>query len=120
MLAAPVAPMRSGRRTRAASASSISSPNAAILSWAFINELRDQGWVEGQNLIIEERFLRSDTGGVPDPALLARELLKRRVDALATFSPAAVEILKQVTSEVQITFLTSDGPVGSSSRHWLP
>src|SRR5688572_26436515 len=96
MLAAPVAPMRSGRRTRAASASSISSPNAAILSWAFINELRDQGWVEGQNLIIEERFLRSDTGGVPDPALLARELLERRVEALATFSPAAVEILKQV------------------------
>ena len=96
MLAAPVAPnAQRTKNTRRLGILHIISERS-YLSWAFINELRDQGWVEGQNLIIEERFLRSDTGGVPDPALLARELLERRVEALATFSPAAVEILKQV------------------------
>jgi putative ABC transport system substrate-binding protein len=82
------------------------------LTWVFINELRDQGWVEGQNLIVEERFLNWDKSTVPDPALLARELLERRVDVLATFHFAAVRTLKQLTSYVPITFSYLNDPVG--------
>jgi ABC-type uncharacterized transport system substrate-binding protein len=82
------------------------------LSWAFINELRDRGWVEGRNLIVEERFLKWDTATTrEDAVVLGREIVDRRVDVLAAFSIRTVRILQELTSEVPITFSSINEPV---------
>ncbi len=72
-----------------------------------LDSLREFGWIEGKNLLIERRF----AGG--DPALLAEhaaELVRLKVDLILTFG-AGVSIAKQATKTVPIVFGTSADPV---------
>ena len=66
---------------------------------AFYEELRNRGYIEGQNLVVERR----NAGGRPDqlPAL-ARELVALRPDLIVAFAPQPNRAVKDATSTIPI------------------
>ena len=80
------------------------------LQEAFLQGLRDLGYVEGRNLVIELR----DAGGNLDrlPALAA-ELVALKVDVIVAPSTVAAPIAKQATKTLPIVFALVADPVGS-------
>jgi len=80
------------------------------LQEAFLQGLRDLGYVEGRNLVIEFR----DAGGNLDrlPALAA-ELVALKVDVIVAPSTVAAPIAKQATKTLPIVFALVADPVGS-------
>jgi putative ABC transport system substrate-binding protein len=87
-------------------ASPLTSPSP--LRVAFLQGLRDFGWVEGSNLAIEIR----SANGKPErlPALTA-DLLRLKVDVIFATDASAVAAAKQVTASVPIVFVTGGDPV---------
>ena len=75
----------------------------------FFRELRQLGYVEGQNLVIE-RF--SGEGRVDNYPKLARDVAARNPDLVFAISPPLITPLKQTTSTIPIVAMTSD-PVSS-------
>src|SRR2546425_11161778 len=74
------------------------SPSAAAL-WheAFRQGLRDLGWVEGKNIIIEYRYAEGRVDILPE---LAAELVRRNVDIIvASISTDALPV-KKATSTI--------------------
>jgi putative ABC transport system substrate-binding protein len=87
------------------------SPSAgAFLLESFRQGLRELGYVEGQNILIDYRWAE----GMPDrfPALAA-ELIQLRVDAIITYNNAAVAALQQATRTIPIVVANMGDPVGS-------
>ena len=77
---------------------------------AFLKGLRDLGYVEGRNLVIE---YRSAEGKVERLPALAAELVALKVDVI--LAPASVHVLaaKQATRIIPIVFVNSGDPVAS-------
>jgi putative ABC transport system substrate-binding protein len=82
-------------------------PSAA--TEAFEAELRRLGWTDGQNLVIEKRWMR----GRPDqlPALAAELVGLNPAVILATAS-SQVEPLRKLTARIPIVFASHGDPVG--------
>jgi len=85
---------------------------------AFFQGMRDHGYVEGRNVVIEVR----DAEGKPErfPALVA-ELVALKVDVIVTTSTTGTLAAKQATATVPIVFAVaadpvSDGLVASLAR----
>jgi putative ABC transport system substrate-binding protein len=66
---------------------------------AFRQGLRDLGWIEGQNVIIESRWAEGDTERLP---MLVAELVRLNVDVIVTGGSAAVRSLLQATRTIPI------------------
>src|SRR5262245_49252500 len=67
---------------------------------AFSQGLRDLGWVEGQNLIIERRIADGHEERLPD---LAEELIRLKVDViLAAGGPASLNAARNATKTIPI------------------
>src|SRR6266849_10781208 len=79
-----------------------SSPSVAATVLPVI--LRELGYVEGQNLVIEQRFAEGKLHRLPG---LARELVQLRVDALVAASTPAVQAAKDATKTIPIIMLLS-------------
>ena len=81
---------------------------APHLTEAFLQGLRDLGYVEGRNVAIEYR----DAGGKVDrlPALAA-ELVALKVDVIMAGSTPLALAAKQATRSIPIVFLSSGDPV---------
>jgi putative ABC transport system substrate-binding protein len=77
---------------------------------AFRQGLRNLGYVEGRNLVIEYRY--SDGKDELFPALAA-ELVRSRVSVIATYGTKATQAAKQATSSTPIVMLTVLDPVGA-------
>jgi len=77
---------------------------------AFVQRLRELGWIESRTIAIEYRWAegRFDRS----PALVA-ELIQRKVDVIVTHATANVVAAMQVTSLVPIVFTTVADPVGN-------
>ena len=75
---------------------------------AFLEELRDLGYVEGRNVVIEYR----DAEGKPErlPALAA-ELVALKVDVIVAGATLAALAAKQATRTLPIVFATAGEPV---------
>ena len=72
--------------------------------------LRDLGWIDGQNVLIEYRFADSRLDRLPD---LAAGLAQLRADVIVAGANAAVTAAKTATQTIPIVmFLTAD-PVGT-------
>ncbi len=75
---------------------------------AFQQGLRERGYVDGQNVVIEFRFTDGSLDRLPQ---LAEELVRLKVDViLASSSPPAVAA-KRVTTSVPIVFVNAADPV---------
>src|SRR5262249_52914123 len=89
---------------------SYSSPGAnPLLHEAFRQGMRELGWVEGQNIIIDYRFAEGDVDRLSD---LAGELLRGHADVIvATGTPRAIAA-KNATSTIPIVATNFGDPVG--------
>jgi putative ABC transport system substrate-binding protein len=75
---------------------------------AFVQRLRELGWIEGRNLTIEYRW---GEGRPERVAEIAAELVRLDVDVIVTVG-SAVPAVKQATSVIPIVFPLSVDPVG--------
>src|SRR5262249_30415532 len=87
---------------------------ASASSWspwvaAFLQRLRELGWIEGRNLAIEYRWAE---GSSDRAAELAAEFVRRKVDVIVTGGLPAVAV-KQATSVIPIVFAVAADPVGT-------
>ena len=77
---------------------------------AFRQGLRDLGYVEDRNLVIEYRWGK----GKPDRMqALAEELVRLKVDVIVAPSSIYTEAAKQATSTIPIIFMSHADPLGS-------
>ena len=77
---------------------------------AFIQGLRDLGYVEGKNIAI---VFRTAEGKSERNADLAAELVRLKVDLIVTDNTSAALGLKKATGTIPIVMTTSTDPVGS-------
>jgi len=76
---------------------------------AFPRGMRELGYVEGKNLVIEWRFDdRSER--LPD---LAAELVRLKLDVIVSGSSQAISALQKATTTIPIVMATSGDPIGS-------
>ncbi len=84
---------------------------------AFRQGLRDLGYIEGQNIIIEYRIAEGKRDKLPD---LVAELIRLEVDVIFAFSGTAIQAAKKATSTVPIVSVSGDpvraGLVASLAR----
>jgi len=87
------------------------SPTASFISFrvaAFRQRLRELGYVEGKNTVIEYRYAEGRLDRLPD---LAAELVGLKVDVIVTVGPANTAAMK-ATSIIPIITTGSSDPVG--------
>jgi putative tryptophan/tyrosine transport system substrate-binding protein len=76
---------------------------------AFVQRLREHGWIDGRNIAIEYRWAEGRTERFAE---IAAELVRRKVDVIVT-SGGAVVAAKQATSVIPIVFPMAPDPVSS-------
>jgi putative ABC transport system substrate-binding protein len=112
LLAAPLAtgaqPARKGFRIGYLISSGPSLPLQDPLPRVFVPAMRDLGYVEGDNLVIEIR--RADNKPERLPALAA-ELVRLNVDVIVTRGDGEVRAAKQATGTIPIVMAPSGDPV---------
>jgi putative ABC transport system substrate-binding protein len=84
-------------------------PNDAGFADAFVQGLRDLGWVEGKTIVIEYRWAEGRSDRLPD---LAAELVRLKVDVILAGSTAVAVAAKNATGTIPIVMATSGDPVG--------
>ena len=75
---------------------------------AFLRKLRELGWVEGSNLIIEYRWADGDVTRLPE---LAVELVQQHVDLIVAPNTAAAVAAKNATSNIPVVMVFPGEPV---------
>ena len=86
---------------------------ADALAWgpwtaAFVERLRELGWIEGRTIAIEYRWAE----GRPERnAEIAAEFVRLKVDVIVTFG-TAVPTVKRATTVIPIVFAVAQDPVG--------
>jgi putative tryptophan/tyrosine transport system substrate-binding protein len=76
---------------------------------AFRQRLRELGYVEEKNIVIEYRYAEGKRERLPD---LAAELVRLKVDVIVAFSPAAILAAKKASPTIPIVFASIGDPVG--------
>jgi putative ABC transport system substrate-binding protein len=76
---------------------------------AFLDGLRQSGFIEGKNIIIERRFAE---GRLDRYAELVAELIRLEVDVLVTSANEATLAAKRATSRIPIVMLNVSDPIG--------
>jgi putative tryptophan/tyrosine transport system substrate-binding protein len=77
---------------------------------AFRQGLRELGYSEGKNILIEQRHANGKAEHLPP---LAAELARLKVDVIVTSGPTATRPAKAATSTIPIVMTFDDDPVGS-------
>jgi putative ABC transport system substrate-binding protein len=88
------------------------STRSAEAQWiaAFLQRLRELGWIEGRTIAIEYRWAE---GSEERFAQIATELVRLKVDVIVTWGSEAVVAAKQATSVIPIVFAASGDPIGT-------
>jgi putative tryptophan/tyrosine transport system substrate-binding protein len=79
---------------------------------AFKHGLRDLGYVEGRNIVIDERHAQGRLERLPE---LAAELVRHRLDVFVVHGAPAVRAAGQATSAIPIVFADTADPIGIGS-----
>jgi ABC-type uncharacterized transport system substrate-binding protein len=87
-----------------------SDPVETRLWQAFRSGLRERGWIEGQNILIEFRAAEGNTARLPE---LAADLVRLKVDLIVARASIYVQPAKAATSSIPIVFLIHADPVGT-------
>jgi putative ABC transport system substrate-binding protein len=76
---------------------------------AFVQRLRELGWIEGRTVVIEYRWAEGRTERYAE---IAAEFVRLKVDVIVTVG-GAVAAAKQATAMIPIVFAAAGDPVGS-------
>ena len=89
-----------------------SSTPSAMSQWtaAFVQRLRDLGWIEGRTVVIEYRWAE---GSNSLAAEIAAEFVQLKVNVIITYATSPVLAAKQATSVIPIVFAASSDAVGA-------
>jgi putative tryptophan/tyrosine transport system substrate-binding protein len=90
--------------------SASSAREALVRTDAFRKGLREVGYIEGKNLILEFRYAEGKFERLPD---LAAELVRLKVDVIVTAGPSVTGPAKQATNSIPIVMTNDADPVGS-------
>src|SRR5713226_3652721 len=77
---------------------------------AFRQGLRELGYVEGKNIVIEWRYAGGNTERLPD---LAADLVRLKVDVIVTGGPSVNRFAKEATATIPIVLAFDNDPVGN-------
>ena len=88
---------------------SSSSANPARIA-AFQHGLRELGYVEGKNIVIEWRSAEEKLDRL---SALAAELVRLKLDVIVTGGPTATRSAKEATSTIPIVMTFDNDPVGN-------
>ena len=83
-----------------------SNPNFDV----FVQGLRELGYIDGKNILIEYRYAEGKEDRLPE---LATELVRLKVDAIFTAGTPALFALKQATKTIPIVFFSTSDPIGT-------
>ena len=90
--------------------SSLSPAAVSVRMDAFRQGLRELGYVEGKNIVIESRWAEGKTERLPE---LAAELVRLKVDIIVTGGPAVNRFAKEATVTIPIVLAFDNDPVGN-------
>src|SRR5260370_19873229 len=79
--------------------------------------LKDLGYVEGQNLVLERRYT---AGRMDQLAVAANDLVRLNVDMIVVWSPAGTAAVKAATSVIPVVFLAGGAAIESGLVQSLP
>ena len=77
---------------------------------AFVQRLRELGWIEGRTIAIEYRW--GDERG-ESYAAIAAELVRLKVDVIVTAGTVQIVAAKQATAVIPIVFAAAGDPIGA-------
>jgi putative tryptophan/tyrosine transport system substrate-binding protein len=83
---------------------------SAELTAAFLQSLRELGYVDGKNIVVASRYAE---GNVSKLRVLATELVSLKPDVFFAPTGVSVEAVKSVTTAIPIVFAWIADPVGS-------
>jgi putative ABC transport system substrate-binding protein len=86
------------------------SAHADVRAEAFREGLRELGYVEGRNIVIEWRQAEGKRDRLP---ALAAELVRLKVDVIVTGGPTATRPVKAATTTIPIVMTQDSDPVGT-------
>jgi ABC-type uncharacterized transport system substrate-binding protein len=109
-LAAEAQPAGKVARIGFLSPSSLSDPRTQIFVEAFLQGLRDRGWISGQNMTIEYRWAEERTERLPE---LATDLANLKVDVLVAATSPAVQAAKIATVTIPIVMTNAGDAVAT-------
>jgi putative tryptophan/tyrosine transport system substrate-binding protein len=72
--------------------------------------LRELGYVEGKNIVIESRYAEGKLDRLP---ALAAELVRLKVDVIVTSGPLPTRVTKEATTTIPIVMAQDSDPVGN-------
>ena len=84
--------------------------NSPARRQAFLRGLRDRGYVEGKNFIVEDRFAE---GKITRLNLLAAELVRLKADVIVTAGGISTRAAKEATGTIPIVMTQDIDPVGN-------
>jgi putative ABC transport system substrate-binding protein len=90
-------------------AASPASANAGRLE-AFRQGLREIGYLEGENIVIEDRYADGKFDRLPG---LAAELVRLRLDVIITAGPPVTRAVKEATATIPVVMAQDGDPVGN-------
>jgi len=76
---------------------------------AFLRALRNLGWIEGRNVVIEYRWAEGHLERLPG---LAQDLVRRKVDVIVAPAASAALAARRATSAIPIVMIFPNDPVG--------
>ena len=111
LLAAPLAAeaQRAAKPPRVGYLGTGSASTDALMDEAFREGLREHGWIDGQNVVIEYRWSEGRLDRLPD---FAAELVRQNVDVIFAPSTASTVAAQNATRTIPIVMAMVGDPVG--------
>jgi putative tryptophan/tyrosine transport system substrate-binding protein len=109
-LSLPVQAQQTAKIPRIGLLYSVSASSGAPRNEAFRQGLRELGYVEGSNILLEYRYADSKLDRLPE---LAAELVRLKVDVIVTSGPGPTRSAKAATVTIAIVMARDTDPVGN-------
>ncbi len=111
ILVAPLAAAQQPKKVYRIGFIQTSAPEEQVhLTKALDEGLRELGYVEGRNIVIERRFAGGKQERLP---ALAAEIVRLKVDVIVTGANPVIAAVKQATSTIPVVMAVSRDPVGA-------
>jgi putative ABC transport system substrate-binding protein len=110
-MAVPLVHAQPGKISRVGILISASPSIASQRIQAFQLGLRELGYVEGKNIIIEYRYAEGKVEAVPD---LTDDLVRLKPDVIVTDTSMATQAAKDATKTIPVVFTAANDPVGDA------